>query len=1037
MAISSSADAEYLVVKAFLYKYTPKFNYVPTTDTTPSIRFNPTQTEQNTLDVFDRVTKNLQQFLSVTQQVLSNQTILKLARDASLGSNVTPTTPFVPAANQSEIQALVNQYSTIPAGGDFLFTTNDILISPDGKTSLQTMLQSTPNKALAESTIATSVIDKLHLQNVPSREVINLIKVPVHPPQIDLPIELSPQINSPVVGGTQTALVTIDFLDALQKYFPFEASTSTNIFVQNVFKAWIDHARSLQSRLNLLLKFKKQLISSKSNTEQVEKPYQVSQFSIDLDASKFFSKFDITQFVQSYTFGQSLHGNRYEWTLNCLDSVIPFTQLDSGSNLPTVRKVARFQQPSPLGGLFITAKGPPCRPSGSASSDSDLVHLMAEYEAEGCYPKSFADEVATIEEVFLQRGNVATTLQASSSSNQANGLRLGDLVQKYNFISVFVYKSPVSFTQAKAALFPNGVPIVANPDPKVSSDFTPFDESNEVHLMLAGFRNEFNGFVTSKAWTRAVGQVDQVSIVGQGILRLFSDTLSLYDPSILANGFYDASGLVTVTPGIASSTSGTDTSTSTLQKLSVYQNLFVGLDPIQVVSQLLDLVYRIDFNAEDVVADSSDFTAIHLVELHGFYNMYKLASKHLKNAPNPLSGTGGSGTSKFSYGNLFTIPPFLVSCVMALRNYNYNLTNPDAGKTAYAYATTQGANPSKLVVGSDGPDTKFPEGVASVRTTSFVEEFGGPCVQISFVAQQFDPYFKMVKTGWSNFISSLKSPHEIIDEVLKFSMLEFYERPNGRIVMRTPQYNQAARVTSSGALDSSGNLLTSSDLSMISAAYAEDGKELLSQKRGSWAVNFIANIGQGLIQPAYGNGKLMMQYGFRESTAEANPVLQPLQQINQQNSTSTTDINKLIHQYVRFLLEFENASLKSGMIATNGDPRIEVGKLFFDQTNGKIGYIVEVHKSLTVGRSYTAQLNVKFVRDATGSLDSPVAFRQLPTLEELVTSAGNIEVGAPSTPIVEFTSAPTPSVTSSSLQQITQNLVQGLSVNPFGPTPQA
>lgn len=1035
MAISSSADAEYLVVKAFLYKYTPKFNYVPTTDTTSSIRFNPTQTEQNTLDVFDRVTKNLQQFLVTTQQVLSNQTILQLSTPPTtqIAPPVAPGTPFVPPDSQSAIKALIDQYSVIPAGGDFLFTTNDLLISPDGKTSIQTMLQSAPNKTLAEATIATSVIDKLHLQSISPSSLINLIKVPAHPAKIPT-----------------TPPFTADFLELLQKGFPFESDIFTYTQVQAVFKAWIDHARSLQSRLNLLLKFKKQLISSRSNTEQVEKPYQVSQFSIDLDASKFFSKFDITQFVQSYTFGQSLHGNRYEWTLNCLDSVIPFTQLDSGSNLPTVRKFVKFLQPPAITGQhftprgqFIGAKGPSCRHSGSTSSDSDLVHLMAEYEAEGCYPTSFADEVATIEDVFIQRGTVSSNLQATSSTSQvevgasASGLRLGDLVQKYNFISVFVYKSPISFTQAKASLFPNGVPIKDNPDPKVSSDFVPFDDSNEVHLMLAGFRNEFNGFVTSKAWTRAVGQVDQVSIVGQGILRLFSDTLSLYDPSILANGFYDASGLVTVTPGIASSTSGTDTSTSTLQKLSVYQNLFVGLDPIQIVSQLLDLVYRIDFNAEDVVADSSDFTAIHLVELQGFYNLYKLASKHQKNAPNPLSGTGGSSTSKFSYGNLFTIPPFLVSCVMALRNYNYNLTSPDAGKTAYAYATTQGANPSKLVVGSDGPDTKFPEGVASVRTTSFMEEFGGPCVQISFVAQQFDPYFKMVKTGWSNFISSLKSPHEIIDEVLKFSMLEFYERPNGRIVMRTPQYNQAARVTSSGALDSSGNLLTSSDLSMISAAYAEDGKELLSQKRGSWAVNFIANIGQGLIQPAYGNGKLMMQYGFRESTAEANPVLQPLQQINQQNSTSTTDINKLIHQYVRFLLEFENASLKSGMIATNGDPRIEVGKLFFDKTNGKIGYIVEVHKSLTVGRSYTAQLNVKFVRDATGSLDSPVDFRQLPTLEELVTSAGNIEVGAPSTPIVEFTSAPTPPVTSSSLQQITQNLVQGLSVNPFGPTPQA
>lgn len=1021
MALNSSANSEFVAIKVFLYKYTPHFTFLDE-DTKSAVlasiqKGNTSSKSTNDLNaaaitVFNTMASNANDDLAIVTNILNEPFI----RDVSSGS-VTLSDVF---SDWNNIGALITKYKQIPAGGKYLFASKDIINNSSVEPSFEKLLGSHPIQDISEETIVSTVLPSLPFQAPLNSGIVSSYFI--------IP-------NHDMVQSVSTTPTTFtDFFILLSQSSLSTLSTTPVSYQAQLFTAWRNHATDLQTKLQALLHLKTSLATAppatvsggSSSSNKVEKPFKITKYKIDLNASEYFSKFDITQFVKSYTFNHSLYGNAYNWSLNLQDAVIPFSQLNPGTGSGTIRKIAKFKDQT--GKIVASVTGPPCRKDGSAIPANDLVHLMAEYESEDTYPTTFDDEVNIIESAFLNRGigkvpyqstfqvatqqqNIETahssSISASVPSSQPSGIRLGDLVQKYNFISVFVYKSPVSPIKAKKSLFPKGVPKVDNP--KSQSDYEVFDESNEVHLMLAGFRNEFNGFVTDKSWEINTGQVDRVTVNGHGALRLFSDTLVMYDPALVANGFYGAAELATTL--------------ATQQKFTVFKNLFSGQDPIQILTQLLDLIYRVDF----VVKKTPDGVDFPLTELHGFFNFEKMERLHMSPAIPSLTNPGDTSRNKLLAGNLFTIPPFLLACVMSLRNYNYNLNNTGAGISTVALLGVSSSS-EKFLNTIDSPDIQFSEmGTNLINSSKFTDEFGGPCAQISFVSDQFKPYFQMLKDGFSNFISTLKSPNQIMDEVIKFSLLEFYERPNGRIVLRTPQYNQFSRTTSLGVWDFSGNVLDSKNFNMISRQYSEDGTQLFTQKRGSYAVNLVGDIFNGLFQPAYGNGKLMMQYGFREDTVEPNPILQPIVQ-KQQQAQHKIDLNNLVHKYVRFLLEFDNAGRRVGIVSLDGDPALEIGKLFFDSTNNKIGYIIDVKKTLTVGGTYTASLNLKFVRDAK-TLDG---FRNLPTLEELITSLGTMVIGEPATSIMEFNHAPTPPITPATLQQITTQLIQGLSTPPLG-----
>lgn len=986
MVPSGLPDAEYLDVKVFLYKYTPKFTFIGE-NSTPASNSHKGAPSQDALAVFRAMVANIPSLQRLIGQVTSG---------TGVGATITGASTGVPisASQVDAVRLLAVDYEAAAKQGAFIFTTKDVT-TPGLTASLQKVMGTSPTNSTSPSTIALAVAKKLSTQGMSAQSVVKNLTVPEYGTTSVTGIQGQ---QAPGTSGMFNALLAGLSQGSLE--LPLYQGYKQDV----IYSMWRNHAISFGKQLDQLQQYATTLTraGTTSTQEHVEQQFRVARYAIDLNASRYFSKYNLTPFLKDYSFNQALQGNEYTWSTTFQDVIIPFADLDPNTSVSLVRKPAVFRNPE--GGIVGVAEGPPCTEQSSSSSTTfdDLVYLMAQYEAESAWPTSLATEVGYIKQAFLSRGLATTPFATSaladasnqvptvnalgtpSGQTQANGIRLSDLLQKYNFISVFVYKSSISPTQARKSLFPKGlVPLVNKPSG--SGDSVQFDESNEVHLMLAGYKNEFNGFITEKTISRATGQVDRVIANGHGILRLFSDTLSLYDASLLARGVYAAAELSTINP--SATLSNVDGSVD--QYYTVNQNRFQGKDPIQIVRELLALVYRIAFSAQYTTYPGTSTGLVK--ELQGFFDIATLVASHDKGAAPIFSPetSGIVGTTQ-QVGNLFTIAPFLVALVMALRNHNYSLTS-------------QAIQLEKETGTLVDPDTKFQEAsTAPLNSAQFHQEFGGPCVQITDVAERFNPYFVMLKNGFGNFISSLKSPTDIMNQVVHTSLLEFYEKPNGRIVLRTPQYNQADGVSTGGVYVFAGNAVTSDDTQVVSAQYAEEGTGLKARKRGSYYADLIGLVGGGLIQPSYTSGKLMMQYGFREGEVEPNPNLRPAALSDMQALGQATILN-LIHKYVRFILEVENAALRSGVVTLNGHPNLEVGKLFFDLKNRKVGYIIRVRKSLSVGGTYQATITLRFVRDLGPGDISEGPFRQLPTLEELVTaSSQQMQVGLAALPPLQF-----------------------------------
>ena len=54
---------------------------------------------------------------------------------------------------------------------------------------------------------------------------------------------------------------------------------------------------------------------------------RVDKYNIELDESKYFSKYDITKYVATYTFDQDIYGNTYNWSLTLQDPPLSLSQL--------------------------------------------------------------------------------------------------------------------------------------------------------------------------------------------------------------------------------------------------------------------------------------------------------------------------------------------------------------------------------------------------------------------------------------------------------------------------------------------------------------------------------------------------------------------------------------------------------------------------------------------------------------------------------------------------------------------------------------
>jgi len=214
------------------------------------------------------------------------------------------------------------------------------------------------------------------------------------------------------------------------------------------------------------------------------------------------------------------------------------------------------------------------------------------------------------------------------------------------------------------------------------------------------------------------------------------------------------------------------------------------------------------------------------------------------------------------------------------------------------------------------------------------------------------PYFKFFDSILRDFSPEMKTPFEIIDEIKAKTFIEFFERPDGRIFIRPPEYNDV------------NFTIKSSTIEVINATYNETVRGLIARQTVGYAVDALPNV-PGLNFFAYTNGKLLVQYGLMEAMADPNPNMKD---VRTDDLEKTQTLRKSAIRYAEYLLRLHNAALKTGTIVCGYDQRIMVGRTYYDERNNKFGYITGVSKSVASGGTATITFNLSYVRDAFFSL---------------------------------------------------------------------
>ena len=324
--------------------------------------------------------------------------------------------------------------------------------------------------------------------------------------------------------------------------------------------------------------------------------------------------------------------------------------------------------------------------------------------------------------------------------------------------------------------------------------------------------------------------------------------------------------------------------------------------------------------------------------------------------------------------NIFTIPPLLLAFVMKRRGFSFRQT-PDNAVSALAnrarldarhvIPVAKGPNPAddSPIQFVEGPSTlkekidqnKIQSVIDSVEGTSVVKFTSGKTmIYFSAELNSLRPYFKMIEDVFRFFTPELKTPFEIIDEVKHKTFLEFFERGDGTVIIRPPQFNDVQ------------NVIFSSDIDGMSASYVDTAENLLSRHSVAYGVDIL-----GLVKPlqqfAYTDGKLLLQYGFMEAGADINPNVK---NDKTEDTTLTNKNDNALFKYAEYFLRLHNANLRKGSITANFNPNVIIGKTFFDEENKKFGYITSVSKTASIGGVSTMTFELSYVRDAVFGQDA-------------------------------------------------------------------
>ena len=185
------------------------------------------------------------------------------------------------------------------------------------------------------------------------------------------------------------------------------------------------------------------------------------------------------------------------------------------------------------------------------------------------------------------------------------------------------------------------------------------------------------------------------------------------------------------------------------------------------------------------------------------------------------------------------------------------------------------------------------------------------------------------------------------------------------------------------------------DLNILNSSYTETVNDLVALMKLGYSVDYIPLIAPAQ-EYAFVDGKLLTQFGFLESSVDANPNAKDDTNSNIDNNQTQSSI---LIRYAEFFLRYHNARLNTGTVVADLDNTVHIGDTFFDEQNNKFGYIVGLTKNVGPGQPITMTLSLSFVRDAY-NIDpntkegANLVFSILPTLEYI---NGNQNSDAPST----------------------------------------
>ncbi len=728
-------------------------------------------------------------------------------------------------------------------------------------------------------------------------------------------------------------------------------------------------------------------------------------YAIDLDNTKYFTKYDISSFVTSYSFEQRIDETTYSWSLELQDLALSYGTINSKLKV-------------------LPPNGNPMRGGLSFSNSSNSALLVSEYETNAntinnnnLPVSSLANLTNPILTAKQKRGASAGPLTVQNTNltevlSTVPGLRLSDLIQEYDFISVFLYKNQTPLTDIWG-VFTVDESIPNNPlqifNYKVTSDVTPAFQTYQNPLdpylkyesvllttMPNGqtlFSNEFNGFVIKKNTVSSINQVDKIVLGGNGWSRLFGATRRSMKPSLFQNSLYEAGQVL----GAAD--------------VSAFENVYAGRTIPQIIRDLFDLVYRIDFNT----SSNTIVTGVTPpVNLKNSTNLLTSSQTQSNFFTSPLSIIGSSSTTSLFEAqtseqlvlensfynttslivandypaNLFNLPQYLLTSVMKLRPFAYieplNVPTSQSfidGAQAYAANLSSSDISTNTNVASAPVTPNFSEKVSSETFQKAIQSYnlseqvinytGRTPVFVEPNLQNLVSYFQFLSDVFQPFSPQLQTPYEILDQIRSQAFVEIYEQPNGQFIVRSPQYNNMA---ASVADRSDIGMIRSNDLNIISSTYGTTVENLVTKLFTNYSPNITPiSVFQ---QFGYCDGKLLIQNGLLESVTAANPNAATA---SLSNNTTNNSKTTGIFGYAQYLMEVSNARLKTGTLVCDLSNTVQVGQTILDETRFKFGYIVGISKQVSVTGTATMSLALSYVRDAVPTYSNTGAIVRINT----------------------------------------------------------